>query len=205
MKFYYYTESSEPLPYLEYLQEDLNLELIPVKEIPASLGMHEVLIAQFDEIEWRHIQLFREQKYQYLAVVKNTSSSCFPYLMKSGGTMILSFSLVRETFKNIFCAVIEEMKLKDISHNLAVKELSLLRRIYRLSNADKKLLSEQLFGVTSDSTFDVSLARLRKKLADPDCGDDFFRIITKKGRLYLVNALFDYNIPDFLTKEDSFC
>lgn len=202
MKFYYYTESSVPLPYLEYLQKDLRLELMRIEEIPAVLGMHEMLIAQFDELQWQHVKLFREQTYQYLAVVKNTNSGCLPYLMRAGAEMILSFTLERATFKNIFCAVIEKMKLKDIAHTLAVKELSLLRRIYGLSNADKKLLSEQLFGVTSDSTFDVSLARLRKKLADPDCGDDFFRIITKKGRLYLVNALNDYHIPDFLTEEE---
>lgn len=198
MKFYTYSQSSLPLPYRQLLERDLKVELLPVSEIPKTLGMHEMLIVHFDKVELKDLELFRQQTYQYLAVVNDINSNCFPFIMRSGGTMILSFPLQTETFKNILCAVIEEMKLKDLAHHLAHKELSLLRRIYRLANAEKKLLSEDLFGVSSDSTFDVSLARLRKKLADPEVGDDFFRIITKKGRLYLVNALLEYEISEVL-------
>lgn len=201
MKFYTYSQSTQPLPYRELLEQDLKVELLPVTEIPKTLGMHEMLIVHFDKVEMKDLELFRQQTYQYLAVVNDINSNYFPFIMRSGGTMILSFPLQTEVFKNILSAVIEEMKLKDIAHHLAHKELSLLRRIYRLANADKKLLSEDLFGVSSDSTFDVSLARLRKKLADPEVGDDFFRIITKKGRLYLVNALLDYEISEVLLND----
>lgn len=201
MKFYYYTKSSKQLPYKDLLEDELGVELLRVEEVPQRLGMHEMLIVHFDKVELQDLKLFRQQTYQYLAVVDDINTNCFPYIMRSGGTMILSFPLKKETFKNILCAVIEEMKLKDIAHHLAHKELALLRRIYRLSNADKKLLSENLFGFSSDSTFDVSLARLRKKLADSECGADFFRIITKKGRLYLVNALLKFEVADILIEE----
>lgn len=203
MKFYYYSQSNTPAPYQDYLEEELQCQLETIQEIPKQLGMHEMLIVQFDKLEIQDLEIFRQQKYQFLAVIKDINSPCFPYIMRSGGTMILSFPLERKMFKEVICAVVEEMKLKDLAHSLAHKELALLRRIYRLANADKKQLSEELFGVASDSTFDVSLARLRKKLSDPDCGDDFFRILTKKGRLYIVNALSQYQIPELLLGSES--
>lgn len=171
-----------------------------VAELPKKTGMHEVLCLCFKELTLKNLEPLTQSTYQYLAFVEGAESTEIPVILRTGGNIFQRSEIKKDSDRvnQGLRAIIENMKLKDLAYHLSVKELTLLRRIYGLVKADKKKLGQEIYGASSETTLDVNLARLRKKIADPKVGEDFFRIVTHKRMLYLVSAINDYKFDNLI-------
>lgn len=169
-----------------------------VSELPKKTGMHETLCLCFNELTLKNLKPLTQSSYQYLAFVEGAESHEIPITLRTGGNIFSRSDIKKDSqlVTESLRAIIENMKLKDLAYHLSFKELTLMRRIYGLVKADKKKLGLEVYGASSETTLDVNLARLRKKIADPKTGEDFFRIITHKRMLYLVSKLNDYQFDD---------
>jgi|GEM_PF-4416042 hypothetical protein len=165
-----------------------------ISELPIKMEMHELLCICFQAVELQYLEPLRKSNFQYMAFVNSAESEDIPIILRTGGNIFQRSEIIKdsETVTQNLQAYIENMKLKDLAYNLSLKELALIRRIYGHIGADKRKLTQELYGASSETTLDVNLARLRKKIAALKDGKDFFRIITHKRKLYLVSALNDY-------------
>lgn len=178
--------------------ERFGAELVNIDQLPEQVGMHEILCLCSKSLDIKNLRPLTYSSYQYLALVDGAECTKAPFILRTGGNIFQRSEIDKESnlVTQNLRAVIENMKLKDLAYHLSLKELTLIRRIYGLVQADKKTLAQEVYGASSETTLDVNLARLRKKAADPKAGADFFRILTQKRKLYLASVLNDYNIDD---------
>ena len=178
----------------------LNASVKNVSDLPHHTSMHQILCLCLKSLELPELWPLTQTSYQYLAFIQGHRCTENPIVIRTGGNFFHAQELEddMQNITNNLRAVIENMKLKDLAYHLSLKELTLIRRIYGLVEADKKQLAQEIYGASSETTLDVNLARLRKKLADPMAGEDFFRIVTKKRKLYLVSVLNDYDESEFI-------
>lgn len=172
-------------------------------EIPTTIDKDEVLIVYADRVS---IELAQQLKYldrEFLLIITENQESAgtiasltdYSMLMRRTGCVkVYRDSSDRAKVISELPRMIELIKINEIAAELARNEWNLLRHIYRAINGKKAVLSYQLFGESGESTFDVNLSRLRKKLQDPKIGNDFIRIHSKNSRVYATTKLSDYAI-----------
>lgn len=169
-------------------------------QLPTAIGKEEVLVVYSDGIT---VDLVQELKYldcQYVLVLSESDSSVAPLtdysmlMRRTGCVQVYRDGADKARFVSELPRMIELIKINEIASDLARNEWNLLRNIYRAINGKKSVLSYQLFGESGESTFDVNLSRLRKKLQDPKIGNDFIRIHSKNSRVYATTKLSDYTI-----------
>lgn len=171
-----------------------------VSEMPTAVDKNEVLVVYAERVS---IDLAQELKYldrEYVLIIAESESSVAPLtdysmlMRRTGCVQVYRDSSDRGKFISELPRMIELIKINEIASDLARNEWNLLRNIYRAINGKKAVLSYQLFGESGESTFDVNLSRLRKKLQDPKIGNDFIRIHSKNSRVYATTKLSDYTI-----------
>lgn len=174
-----------------------------LSELPTEIAKEEVLVVYAERIS---VDLVQELKYldrEYILILAasqegdSTIASLTDYSMlmrRTGCVRVFREEQDRAKFISELPRMIELIKINEIAADLARNEWNLLRHIYRGINGKKAVISYQLFGESGESTFDVNLSRLRKKLQDPKIGNDFIRIHSKNSRVYATTKLSDYAI-----------
>ena len=191
MRFLIYSENKK-IPFKNVLVEKLSDQIVLIDEIPEHLEFNEVLIVYFEEVSRELLEQVRYSDLQFITISPSYNIENFKRVFRSGGSNWVNSNLSDEEFRLQLIDLIEMIKAQYLLHSLSHTELELFRFIARNFNGKKSRISDIVFGATSELTLDVNLSRLRKKLKDPDVGNDFFRILTKEGRLHLVNRLNDY-------------
>lgn len=167
-------------------------------ELPFDLGPGEILFVELDEFSDELLEKVQYTKIKFLLLTDTLQGANLNRFISVGGNLTIQKSLSEEDFIADIVRRIHQMEMYKLLHLTSSTDVELFRFIARAGNGEKSKLSELIFGSTSESTIDVNLSRLRKKLRDPSIGDDFFRIITKNGRLYIVSRLTNYEIPEHL-------
>ncbi|WP_412469815.1 MULTISPECIES: hypothetical protein [unclassified Halobacteriovorax] len=170
-------------------------------ELPFDLRPGEILLLDLDEITDDIIEKAQYTRVKFVTLVDTLKQHNLNRLLPIGGNLFAVKGTPFEDFIEILTSRIHQMEMFKILHLVSHTDVELFRFILRAGNGEKSKLSELIFGSTSESTMDVNLSRLRKKLRDPNIGDDFFRIITKSGRLYVVSRLTNYEIPKHLLEK----
>lgn len=164
-------------------------------ELPFDLGPAQILILELDEISDEFIEELKYTRVKFVVLVDSLKQKNLNRLLALGGNNFVFKSLEESDFLGVLMSRIHQMEMFKLLHLVSSTDIELFRFILRAGNGEKSKLSELIFGSTSEGTIDVNLSRLRKKLRDPEIGDDFFRIVTKGGRLYVVSKLTNYEIP----------
>lgn len=190
---------------LELHAHRLGATVEKVSDIPEKTGMHELFCVCLTELKLKHLEPLTQYSFQYLAIVDNAEATEIPTILRTGGNTFQrsEFKKESEQVTQNLQAIIENMKLKDLAYHLSLKELTLIRRIYGLIQADKREIGPEVYGASSETTLDVNLGRLRKKIADPKAGEDFFRVVTHKRMLYLVSVLNNYKFDHLMDAFES--
>lgn len=173
-----------------------------ISALPTTVEKDEVLIVYADHVS---IDLAQELKYldrEYILIIAEGEAddavkplTDYTMLMRrTGCVQTYRDSSDRSRFISELPRMMELIKINEIASDLARNEWNLLRNIYRAINGKKAVLSYQLFGESGESTFDVNLSRLRKKLQDPKIGNDFIRIHSKNSRVYATTKLSEFAI-----------
>lgn len=173
-----------------------------VSDLPTTVEKDEVLIVYADRVS---IDLAQELKYldrEYIMIIAESNNdgsvatlADYSLLMRrTGCVQTYGDTTDRGKFISELPRMMELIKINEIASDLARNEWNLLRNIYRAMNGKKAVLSYQLFGESGESTFDVNLSRLRKKLQDPKIGNDFIRIHSKNSRVYATTKLSEFAI-----------
>lgn len=166
--------------------------------LPFDLEPSEILIVDLDEITDEFIEEVKYTRVKFVALINSLKQKNLNRLLALGGHLFVVKSLEEVDFLEILISRIHTLEMYKLLHLVSHTDIELFRFINRAGNGEKSKLSQLIFGSTSESTMDVNLSRLRKKLRDPEIGDDFFRVITKAGRLYVVSKLTNYEIPKHL-------
>lgn len=169
-------------------------------ELPFDLEPGEILFVDLDEVSDELFEKVQYSKVKFLFLTNSLQGKNKRQFITLGGSLPILKSLDMDDFISEITTRIHQKEMFKLLHLVSPTDVELFRFILRAGNGEKIKLSELIFGSTSESTIDVNLSRLRKKLRDPDIGNDFFRIITKKGRLYIVSYLTNYEIPEHLLK-----
>ncbi len=172
-------------------------------ELPYDLGPGEILFVELDEVTDELLDEVQYTKVKFLFLTDTLQGDNVGRFISLGGNCPIMKSLSEEDFISEIIRRIHQKEMFKLLHLVSPTDVELFRFIHRAGNGEKSKLSELIFGSTSESTIDVNLSRLRKKLRDPEVGNDFFRIITKNGRLYIVSCLTNYEIPGHLLKNEN--
>ncbi|MFG1505989.1 hypothetical protein [Halobacteriovorax sp. ZH5_bin.2] len=201
MKILAYTTDNRKLFYADAIEEAFGLPIEYIEELPSSTGIGELLIIELDTIPDDLIEEIKYTTLKYVYVIEDFSQRNLNRFLPLGGNLCVLKSMKVDDYIEALFGRFHLMEKYKLFHVISRTDMELFRLINRVGNGEKGKLSDILFGSTSENTMDVSLSRLRKKLRDPEIGNDFFRIITKKGRLYLVNQLNNYKIDESLLVE----
>lgn len=164
-----------------------------VSNIPDILHSNEILLLDLSgSPSTELVELLRLKSHKFIAIIDSYTNAGIPEVVKFGGGIYFYSNLDSKEIPHIIRTAVEDIKVRDISHQTTHNEQELFRFIGRLVNAEKSVLIKILYGATNETTLDVNLNRLRKKLKDPGIGNDFFRVISKNKRLHLVSQIRDY-------------
>ncbi|MGI4993550.1 hypothetical protein ACRXCV_13010 [Halobacteriovorax sp. GFR7] len=201
MKILAYTTGKRKLFYADAIEEAFGMPIEYLDELPSSTKVGELLVVELDTIPDELIEEIKYTTLKYVYVIEDFTQRNLNRFLPLGGNLCVLKSMGVDDFIEALFGRFHLMEIYKLFHIISRTDMELFRLINRAGNGEKGKLSDILFGSTSENTMDVSLSRLRKKLRDPEIGNDFFRIITKKGRLYLVNQLNNYKIDESLLVE----
>lgn len=197
MKILLYNKGAELFLNQNY-SEKSNFEIQKISSMPKELSLEEVLVVALPKISLQSLNEFKYLNSDFIAFLTEPFDGYSDYLYNIGCIRILSNKTDSQYFFNILPNLVEYTKINQISSLLARNEWNMLKNIYRSMNGRKSILSLKMFGDSGESTFDVNLSRLRKKLQDPKLGNDFFRIVSKNGRVYLTSKIKNYLVNEML-------
>ncbi|WP_412462879.1 hypothetical protein [Halobacteriovorax sp. RT-2-6] len=201
MKILAYTSDKRKLFHADAIEEAFGLTIEYLDVLPSQTGVGELLIIELDTIPDELIEEIKYTTLKFVYVIDDFTQPNLNRFLPLGGNLCVLKSMGEQEFIDALYGRFHLMEIYKLFHIISRTDMELFRLINRAGNGEKGKLTDILFGSTSENTMDVSLSRLRKKLRDPEIGNDFFRIITKKGRLYLVNQLNHYKIEDYLIVE----
>lgn len=174
-----------------FIEAGFNFDII--SNIPDKLDSNEVLVLDITGSPSSEIvELLRLKSHKFIAIIDSYTDQGIPEVVKFGGGIYFYSSLGEKEIPHVIRTAVEDIKVRDISHQTTHNEQELFRFIGRLVNAEKSVLIKILYGATNETTLDVNLNRLRKKLKDPEIGNDFFRVVSKNKRLHLVSKIRGY-------------
>ncbi|WP_412473629.1 hypothetical protein [Halobacteriovorax sp. YZS-1-1] len=202
MRLMAYTANENKLYLADKIEEKSGLKIEYIKKFPKYNGVGELLILDLDDesIEFKD-KLIDEIQYidaNFVYLVGDFFGDRNKRIIHMGGELFTFKSLNDTDFIEVLFNRLVTLEIYKLFSIIGRTDMDLFRAINRAGNGEREIISKSLFGSSSENTIDVNLSRLRKKLRDPEIGNDFFRIITKSRRFYLVNQLNGYEIPEEL-------
>lgn len=203
MNLMVYSYNTKKLHLADKIEGRFGVSIDYISEIPDDLGVGDLLILDLDDApaEFKD-ELIKELRYtnaNFVYLVTNFLDKRNLRIIHIGGELFTFKSLKDEDFIEVLYNRLNLLEIYKLFSLFGRADMDLFRAISRAGNGQREKISWLLYGSSSENTIDVNLSRLRKKLRDPEIGNDFFRIITKKGRFYLVSQLNGYKIDeDFL-------
>ncbi len=194
MKLLAYTTDKKKIYFHDEIQEIFHTEIQYLDEFPTDSEPGEMLLVELDEIPKGLAKDIMYTNVKFVYFVDSFFQKGLDRLLPLGGNLCVFKNLNGDEFLETLYNRLRLMEIYKLFHFLSRADMELFRFINRAQNGEKNKIADFLYGSTSENTMDVSLSRLRKKLREDGVGNDFFRIVTNKGRLYLTDRLKNYQI-----------